>query len=225
MPHARTRRTTRSTARIALVAGVLALGGIALAGCNIVAPIFFVVHGPGKISKVHELDRDRPTVVFIDDRANRVPRRALRTTIARSAEQHLLDKRVLRNVIASTSATQAVSLDRYGEPMPIDEIGRAVNAEVVIYATVDAFTLSADSQTVTPSAQLRVKVIDAVTGARIFPPEREGLAVTIRIPQRPGFAPSTRAEASQLEDELAARVGLGLAQLFYDHERPGSARR
>ncbi len=224
MRHHHARPNRRSLAAplgaIALVAATLAL-----AGCNILAPAFYVIHGPEKVRKLHELDPNRPTVVFVDDRANRIPRRALRGTIARSAEETLLQRRVLRNVVASSSAVQAVSADRYGSPMPIDEIGRAVEAEVIIYATVDAFTLSPDGSTVEPSAQIRVKVIDATSGQRLWPEDRNGQAVTIRIPQRPGYAPSTRAEAGQLEEELAARIGVGLAQIFYDHERQTSARR
>ncbi|TVQ62322.1 MAG: hypothetical protein EA378_05210 [Phycisphaerales bacterium] len=218
-------RRTRRTLAAPLAALTLSVGVLALAGCNILAPAFYVIHGPEKVRKLHELDPNRPTVVFVDDRANRVPRRALRGTIARSAEETLLQRRVLRNVIASNSAVQAVSADRYGSPMPIDEIARAVEAEVIIYATVDAFTLSPDGSTVEPAAQIRVKVIDAVSGQRVWPEDRNGQAVTIRIPQRPGYAPSTRNEAAQLEDELAARIGVGMAQIFFDHERQASARR
>jgi hypothetical protein len=42
--------------------------------------------------------------------------------------------------------------------------------------------------------------------------------INVQVPQRPGSGPSSTGERVEIENELADRAGLGLAQLFYKHE-------
>jgi type IV secretory pathway protease TraF len=203
------------------IRGVGAAAALSLAaGCNIVGPAFVLVHGPEKVPAAHTLEPGRPTVVLIDDRASHVPRRALRAAMAAEAERVLLKERALTDMISGQSALAAASVERDGRPLPITEVGRAVGAEVVIYATVDEFTLSPDGQTFVPTARLRVKVIDAVNDRRLWPEDRAGYTLLSRVPPKQGTAPTTLSEQARAEDELAKQAGLDLARLFFKHERP-----
>lgn len=190
------------------------------AGCNILGPALYFAHGPEKTPRVHELSKDRPTVIFIDDRSNKIPRRVLRVTIGEEAERLMLDKKVIATgkLISSQSSLAAASQDKFGEPLPVTEIGRAVNAEVVVYAAVDEFTLSPDGQSFIPTVSMRVKVIDAVSEERIWPAEGSGHPVRIRLPIRQGTAPTSIADQMRAEQELARYAGQALAKLFYTHE-------
>ncbi len=219
-----TRRIDRSVALRAAGAAALALGGAALLpACNIVGPAYLLVHGPEKAPAVHALERDRPTVILIDDRAARLPRRALRQVIAEEAQARLLAAQALTDVIDARAALTAAGQDKYGQAQSIVAIGRAVKGEVVVYATVDEFTLTPDGQSLLPSATLRVKVVDAVKDERIWPSDSEGYRFTVRIRKAQGQMPETASEVGQAELELARQAGIGLAQLFFEHELLRSA--
>jgi hypothetical protein len=202
---------------MATVAGLMGLAVVG--GCNIVAPAYYLVHGPEKIKKEYALDKTKPTVIFIDDRANRVPRRALRLMIAQEAEKTLLKEKVVTDMISAESAMLAAGHDRYEQPIPISEIGRSVKADQMIYATVDGFTLTPDGQTYGPAATLRVKVIDTTKDSRLWPlDESRGYPLTVHVPSKTAPMPTSAAARYQAEDELAKQTGQELAWLFYDHE-------
>lgn len=204
-----------------------ALAGVALcvaAGCNIAAGVFYIVHGPDqKIPAKFELPSDKSTVVFIDDRNSKLPSRDLREMIATAAGETLQSSGEVRDLIDPRAAMNAASKDRFGEPMTIAEIGRAVQADVVIYATVDSFSYSPDGSSVAPSAKFRVKVIDSKTEARLWPQEQEGYALGIQSPPKQGTLSGSPAEMFKTRQEAAARAGLGIAQLFSEHIARDSA--
>lgn len=205
-------------------AGLL-LGAASLlgAGCNIIAPAYVLIHGPEKIKKVHTLEKERPTVVFVDDLGNRIPRRVLRATMATEAEQELLSKGIVKDAISAQSALVAASKDKHGKTRSIAEIGKAVGAEVVVYVTVDEFTISPDGQSFAPGAAMRAKVIDVVKDEKIWPPDEKGFSFRLQLRQRQGVAPSDTGEIAKAENELAVAAGQAISQLFYDHEPLQSA--
>jgi hypothetical protein len=219
-------RSLQSIARAVLAAaGLAVLGFVGAGGCNIVGPAFLLVHGPEKTSKVHTLEKQRPTVVFIDDRSSAVPRRGLRVIMGQQAEQTLLSEGVLKDAISSESALAAASKDRYGQPLSITDIGKAVGAEVVVYITIDRFALSPDGSSFTPTVDARAKVVDVIKDARVWPDDERGFAFTVQMRQRQGFAPADASSIAKAQSELAADAGLGIAQLFFDHERQATAGR
>ena len=189
-----------------------------LAGCNIAGPAYYFIHGPEKIPRLYELNKERPTVIFIDDRAMRIQRTPTRERIAAAAERSLLDNGALVRVLDSRAAAAVVTNEPRGELMAISEIGREVGAEVVIYVTPDAFALSTDGQTFQPVARLRVKVLDAVSDERLWPEAREGHLLTVTASRKQGSTPSGAAEVREAEDKFADLVGLRLAQMFYSSE-------
>ncbi|MCW5777227.1 MAG: hypothetical protein KIS87_12385 [Phycisphaeraceae bacterium] len=191
----------------------------ALVACNIVAPVFMIVHGPQKNQAAHKLERDRPTVILVDDIGTRLPRTDLRLAIATQAEQTLVDKDVVRNLRDARAAITASRQSKTGQLVPVTEVGKTVNAEVVIYAAVEEFTLSPDGQSYLPTARLRLKVIDVPTETRIWPEEDEGYELVVTAPQRQGTAPNETARIREAQDQFAKLVGTRLAQTFFAHEK------
>lgn len=209
-----------------LIGSTLGLAGVLLvAGCNIVAPAYLIIAGPEKVPAQHELEKERPTVVFIDDRSNRLPRRALRQTIGEEVQRALLADRALTDVIDTRAAITVASQDRVGQAMSIVDIGKAVKADVVIYATVDSFALTTDGQSYSPVATLRVKVIDVATDKRTWPEEATGYPLTLAFPARSSDVPQNTTELRAAEEGLARQVGVGIAQLFMKYERTQGATR
>jgi hypothetical protein len=211
------RRTTALVLSASLGLGAACLF---LVGCNIAAPVFYFIHGPEKTPKMYDLDPKRTTVVFVDDRSNRVPRRASRLIMAEEAEKVLLSEKAVKDLVSTQSAMAAVGRDAKGQPTPISEIGRAVKAEVVIYATIDEFHLTTDGQTFAPGATFRVRVIDAVHDKRLWPDRPEGQVVKVSLRVQAGELPTSTAGRYAAEDELARQAGTELAWLFVAHETP-----
>jgi len=174
--------------------------------------------GPGKIEAQYTLDKSRPTAVFVDDRSSRVPARDLRTRIGDAADAALAEKRVVETLLSSRLAAGLAARDRLEQPMSISEIGRTIEAEVIIFATIDTFTTSSDGQSYQPMVQMRVKVVDVLTGERLWPESpREWATVTSGGPVRTSL-PTTTTERRALQRDMADRAGLQLARLFFSHD-------
>lgn len=193
---------------------------LAAPGCNIVGPIFYLVHGPEKVKKAYTLDKTKTTVVLIDDLNNNVPRRALRVTIGEEAEKTLLKEKTVKDMVSTQSALAAAGTDKSGKPLSTAEVGAAVKAEVVIYATVDAFSLTSDGAALSPIAKVRVKVIDTAKDVRLWPEDPRGFPLTVRPFAKAKQLPTSTSARYQVEDELAKQIGGEIAALFYDHEAP-----
>lgn len=220
-------KPAHTSARLARLSfGLLAAAFVSLAGCNIIGPAFVLVHGPEKVQAAYELDKTKSTVIFIDDRVPYTSR-AVRDVIGRTAEEALLEEKALKDVVSGKSIQAVVARERFGKPMGIADVGKAVGADVVIYAWVDGFTLSQDGQTFTPSAALRVKVIDAATKERLFPKpdaSEPWYPLVVQPPPQQGFRPGTPAEEDKARQDLARVVGLALARVFFEHEQPRTNR-
>ncbi len=223
---------SRLVARVAGAAVCCVLGAAlaSLAGCNIVAPVFILIHGPEKIPPVYTLDPKRPTVVFIDDPASRVPRRQLRGIMGDTIDKILLDKGLVKandkenHLISSASIQTVAAKDKSDAPMSITQVGKAVGAEIVVWIMVDQFTLSPDGQANAPTVAIRMKIIDTVADKRLYPEEPAGKAFTFVYPAASTSLPATSAERAQAEMDLAEYAGRGISELFYEVEKPLSVR-
>lgn len=223
IPHSAVNAPVRALRLGACATGVLAFGAIVtsgiLGGCNIVGPIAMVVAGPPKTEAQFTLPVDKTAVIVIDDRASRTPQRSLRDIVGRSAEEELLKRGLVRDMVKSNVALGVLARERFGSPMTIAELGQALKAETVIYATVDEFALSPDGQTFSPFSRMRVRVVDVASGERVFPPPgtTDWAPLNVDIPAQATENPSGGAQNSAFQD-LARVTGLALAQMFYKHE-------
>lgn len=217
-----------ASAVTALSAALLLLAALApLAGCNIVGPVIAVAAGPGDVDPIYKLDKKKTHVIFLDDRRPAIPSRSIRDLVTRTADQRLLEERVLTELIDSRLVAPVVARERAGSLMSVEEIGRAVQAQVVIYVWVDSFALTRDGQSYSPFAELRVRIIDAQSGERLHPPPvaAEGSGdpaswhvLSIAMAGQQGAPPTTGAELERAQQDFAKVVGVKIAQLFYKHE-------
>ncbi|MEM9374328.1 MAG: hypothetical protein AAGA55_11870, partial [Planctomycetota bacterium] len=129
---------------------------------------------------------------------------------------------VLLDMLDSRPILNAATKERYGERTSITELGRGVGADVVIYAVVTDFSLTPQDGTFVPVANLRVKVIDTVSGQRVWPESEGGYLLDVRIQQRSSLLNDADSGQLAVQSELASRAALGLAQMFYRHELPDS---
>lgn len=211
-----------------LLAATLGAAVAGLPGCNIVAPALYAVDGAGKIDAEHELAEVR-TVVFVDDRRNVFPRTALRTSIGEAIAKDLLARKLVPSIV---SPRDAIALARQKEsgtkPLSIAAIGRELDAQQVLYVQLVSFSLAGDGASadsgfgMRPTATCRVKVIDCVANVRTYPISdigESGRLVTSRIREVDTEGLRTVAARRAVEDRLAARMAIDIAELFYEHDR------
>lgn len=205
-----------------MVAALFGLLGVAMSGCNVVAPVAMVVQGPPTVPAVFELNPERPTVIFVDDRHNRLPKRSLRTDMATVTERTLLDGGLIDpgNMIDHRAAMRVAARETPDEPLSIVEVGRRIGAEVVIYISFDTFVITRDRVTVFPLCTADVMIFDTVTNQKLLPAGEGSYAMRTSLPPKTTPLQSmSLSERSEVERELAAGVGLRLARLFFEYER------
>ena len=140
-----------------------------LHGCNVVAPAVAVAAGPPKTAARHLL-ANVPTVVFVDDRMSRLDPASLRRAIADKVNQELMANEILTTTISPQDAMLIASRsDRASEIMAIEDIGKAVGAQQVIYVEIAQFKNTPDGYTPRPFAMANVKVLDVAARHRVFP--------------------------------------------------------
>jgi len=231
VPTARPARTTRwgLTAFVVLVCGL----GPGTGGCTLFGIVDQAVHGPPPTPAVFTLP-NRVTAVLVDDPDRtlndpRVPR-----TLGAVALHHMRFHGALETA-ALVDADQVARLEaRLGDAWhttPIDDIGRRLHAEQVVYARLTPIGLDTHrgDPAGVPSLRLDVKIIDAATGARIWPAEAvaapDGHPVVVRatMAQRRSRLAGKETPRQTL-DHLADAAGLALGQLFYDWTPPPPGR-
>ena len=202
----------------AALLGVIVSGPVA---CNMVTAAAYILTPDPTIEALCTLE---PTsvVVFIDDRGNLLRPTRLRRTIAESASETMLANGVVAIAISPRDAFAAASgTDRVDAMMPIDEIGRTVGADQIVYVEMTGFSLSADGYTPTPVATFGVRVLDVVGRQRIFPvPEADdpSHAMRVTIERLGADALRTSTHRQEVMELLARRCGERIAQLFYERD-------
>lgn len=195
-------------------------------GCNIAGPLTYLAFGTPMIPAEYEL-ADRPTVVYVDDRANVIESNApaLRIEIADKLSEELMSHEVLspENTISPRDTLALVrNHDRHSELLPIDAIGRLVGAEQVIYIEMLQFVLTPDGVTPRPAAACRVRVIDVNNRERLYPTMDETQQTSRQIGTQLNEVDDnlfrTSSSRRAVYGKLADRVGKDIAKLFYRHD-------
>lgn len=220
-----TRLKPRRVFRLPLTLGLLALGLTGVSGCNIVGPAVLLVSGPPKTEAMYELPADKPLVVFVDDRNSVLPSRVVRQRIAKAAEKTLVEGKALSVDLVNSDAILPVAAgERFTKPKSIAEVGKSVGAKTILYATVDAFTLSPNGAEYAPFARLRVKVVDAESEERLWPAadadtvQKQWYTLEYSKEVRTGELPRTTSQRAMAEQDFADQVGRALGNVFLKHE-------
>jgi hypothetical protein len=208
--------------RLRLIVLLLVVAACAV-GCNIVAPATYLIAGPPKIPAEYILE-DRPTLVFVDDRGNAMASNAniLRAAVAETTSQELMERAGLSTTISPRDAiAYAASRDRHQNLIAMDELGRAVGADQIIYVQMMTFRDTDDGVSPRPIAACQVRVLDVVNRVRLFPAEEEQQAarpVSVKLPPVDPSAFRTQSNRLKIHRALAEELGEEIAKIFYKHE-------
>ncbi len=200
-------------------------------GCTEPGFVAHVLTGPEKVKAVHTFETPRRTLVIVDDPKNALGDPNYPAVVGANVGFHLKKNEVLtaeQIVSQDHLATLAARMgDRYATT-PIDQIGSRLNAEQVIYVLIRSVKMQVAGAYYHPVAVVEVKVIDAVNGSRLFPKPGEyndpktsppGHTLSVEL-KRQTVDLNRRHTGSMLARTLAERVGLQVAQLFYEHVPP-----
>jgi hypothetical protein len=209
-----------------MFAFVSAVGVLSAAGCNIVTPVAYAIEGPGQIDAEYTLPKKK-TVIFVDDPRNILPRTALRTAIGDAVSFDLMERGHLESTVASRDAiavARAGSAGNAQKLMTVEAVGKALDCAQVIHIQPTVFDLTGrtDDRGIRPTAIVQVKVLDLEMRLRTYPAAEsmpDGREVTAIIREESSDGLRTRAGRTQIEDQLARKIALEVAQLFYQHDR------
>lgn len=223
-----TPKSAASRAIRRLMSAAILLGSTTLlASCNIVAPIAMIVEGPPKFQAQFTLDKDRPTLILVDDNLNILPRPRLKQVMATRAQEVLLKEGVLKKVIDSGSAYAVTARDRDGQVLSLTQVAKAVGAEVIVSVTIDSFGGTVESNDMVLQTNFRVRVLDATNEKepRLWPTptvaEGAGGIARYRLPAAGKI--ETNSEAFAAQNALAEQTGKAIAQFFFEHLKTDSA--
>jgi hypothetical protein len=221
-------KTPRATRRSGILAAVCAAGAsLVLGACNIVAPLGYIVHGPEKVAAAYTLDPKKTTVLFIDDtRSSVLPSRAVRTKIGQSGEAVLLNDAKIERMLSSRDIMSVADREKYSRQMGIVELGEAVDADVIIYVTMESFALVQEGENYKPISACRIRVVDVREKKQIFPEEiAKWHPLVVEAPPRTGGMPASNSDRNKVYLEFAERVGTAIGNVFVKHEeRPQTGR-
>jgi hypothetical protein len=209
----------RTLARHA-VRGLGAVGVMAVlataCGCEILAvPEQFI---PVKSIPAEYEPADRPTAVLIDDPRRLLPNQPMAGVIAARVAQDLQHEGVITRFIEPRDI-DALRLNTpdYSD-WAIDRIGRSLGAEQVIFVEVDAFFIPPPGESDKPFATGWVRMVDAQTGQRLYPPTDErGRSLTTELFMK-SIDASGVGSRSLVERHLADHFAIDIGKRFYAHK-------
>jgi hypothetical protein len=224
------KRAYTSTPGLGSASVVLLVAVLFLSGCPGPGFLAYVIHGPPEVKAQYML-AERATLVIVDDPYNALGDPNYPAIVGANVGYHLKENGALE-------PTQVVSQDRLSSlaaqlgdrypTTPIDVIGARLKADQVIYIRVRSVKMQIAGAYYHPVAVVEVKVIDALDGVRLYPKAGEytdpqttppGQTLSIEL-QRQTIDPNRRHAGSMLARSLAERIGLEVAQMFYDHVPP-----
>ena len=188
-----------------------------LSSCNIVAGVSYII-SPDPEQKAMFTLQDVRTVVFVDDRRNMMHPSRLRLVIASRVTTDLLTKKIVTTLVSPKDVFRvSAANDRYNEPLPIAELGKSVEADVVIYVEMESFGLTNDGKTANPVARCSLRVISVVENKRLFPTDQAVYFVNANLKRVKPHRIASNSEIRKLAEELAEELGDSIAKVFYDH--------
>ncbi len=103
----------------------------------------------------------------------------------------------------------------------IERIAREAGVEQIVYVEVKGFALTLDGFTPRPTAVANIKVLDVAANTKVFPGGGNpgGREVVAQVREVDPSNYESFAKRRRVEDDLAFKMGVTVAELFYEHQR------
>lgn len=193
----------------------IALAGLAAGGCNIIGAVAYKVTPEQEIPPKYVLKKDAKTVVLVEN--YRTPDLAANDAelLARCLQDKLEEKKVTSIIKSEKIFDLRNNKPKDFPKMSVPQIGQAVGADQVIYVDLQGGGISSMTgrNMYQGKAAVSVKVIDAKTGAILFPQDNaDGLPLSYETNPRKGRDDDSFPQVrSDLFDGMAKTIG----RVFY----------
>jgi len=188
-----------------------------------------VINGPNQVLALYALPPGK-TLVIVDDTDRAMGDPNLPAVIGANVGFHLEQNDAMpdgRLVPSDRLSSLSARLGDAYLATPIDHLGAELGADHVIHVSVRSVSMRVASNYYHPSAVVEIKVVNAHDGARLFPKVRDedaqtrppGMVMTVQLKHQTADT-GRRDTGALMSRRLAERIGLEVAQLFYDHQKP-----
>ncbi|MBH04943.1 MAG: hypothetical protein CMJ20_01340 [Phycisphaeraceae bacterium] len=194
-----------------------------------------VAHGlfPQMVKAQYHLPQ-RATLVWVEDPSSQFADLYMKDRIAVEVDRLLAHHAGLTTVppggVTDLMQELGDDFDRAG----IDQIGRRLKAEQVVYMSITDIDLYPQPGLLHPTAQVEVKVVDVINKKRMFPTTVPGMQGQVQSLAPPGYKFKVRLSARGIPDhkvglrravehQLALRIARDASRLFFDYlpRQPG----
>lgn len=197
---------------LAAVAAALPIGG-----CHIASVLMDAFRPPQKVHAVYEPPEDKVFCVLVDDVQKPLADQAIKRYLTGKINEKLLARKVAADAVPYDDLLGYATAHPNYNRMSLLEIGRAMDADIVMQVVVKEFTLRDTDTEMLWRGHLvtQVRLFDIHEMRRIFPTETElydVAAVTL-----PTVAEDSPSYGTTVAEKLAEKMSERIVDLFDDH--------
>lgn len=184
------------------------------------AMLYFMGAGSKPIKAVYELP-EGPKLILVDDDQDLLPSPHVQMKLVDGLAKELRAHDYAERVTTNEELARLRQAEPEFEKIPADEVGRKVQADVVIWLAVEAFEMPDDLDMAVEDSVFVVtlKVVNAKATereeVRLWPPDPDGYRVRATVSPHDLRQADNLPQAYEL---LAEAMAKEVGQLFYDHE-------
>ena len=189
-------------------------------GCQEVGVLHYFLMPDQKVKAEFELP-DKPLVILVDDVRGLVEPPMARRALVEALSEKLREHEAAWRITTNEELARMRQAEPDFEKLSICEMGRKVNAEIMIWISVVEFGFDQNLEmAVSPGRFVtKMKVFDIQAeeeNLRLWPPQRQGRFVDVKISPHEVRSCKNKAEAHEkLADAMADKI----AKFFYEHTK------
>jgi hypothetical protein len=193
---------------------------ITLGGCNVTNALYAIFIDPlipaPTVDAEYSLE-DTTVLIWIDDTAIGPKHHSLRRELTASIHSDLEEHEAVGVVVAYEKIAQFRMAHPEYIDMSIQELGKRLQAEQVLYLFVNQFHFhhEAGQEYYQPGLSGSCKIVDVSTGERVWPKDQSYRSFTVNQPMIEG-------KGAEFEDNLMQKLGVRVAEeiapYFYKHK-------
>lgn len=202
-----------------LVLSLVILGG--LTGCRAVSTLLAPDPRP-MVEAKYKFDKGKKIAVLIDDYLAPVSNPGMKRELAQKIGDGLIEAGAVRagDLISTESVVQLPKDTPQGKKLSIQNIGKQVQADQVLYINIVEFNLQSDPENplIQPKARAYVKVVNVEDGDRLWPIDVTGEPIEAKSRMENELL-SDKADTSRYADRLSILIASEVIGLFFDHRQ------
>lgn len=199
----------------------LILLALTMSGCGLFGALYGVLIDPliprPKAPAEHDMS-DKTVLIWIDDAFLAQSHHLLRREITYQLARKLQENRAVGSIVDDDGITRFRRAHPNYADMTIQQLGRQLQADEVLYVLIDKFQLyyQAGREFYQPQMSGYSKVIDVATGSRLWPQDQSHRPFTLASKLTQGQGPTF--EDRQVKD-LSEQLAEIIAPSFYEHRQ------